>query len=303
MTTIHIAFCVDRRNLLQVGVVIDSILERLGDGDPLVFHVIYDGAGHLARGLLSRRRLAPHKLHLVPASDHPFGELRLLDHVTAVALLKLRLGELLPDVGRVLYLDADTLVLSDLRPLLSHPLGQAVVGGVADYGLLAAAEHERQLGVEDHRQHIREALGWDPDDFAYINSGVLLLDLEALRREGFAERASRLVLDHPERFRWRDQDAINLLLAGRILFLDSRWNAMVWHLEREERRHFARPGERMVAELQRRDPWILHLTGPAKPWTHRVDLVAYHQWWRQALRSSPVWRLAWMRLRLWGGRA
>lgn len=293
-----IVFCIDNHNLLQVSVVIDSILEHLAPGAELTFHVIYDGARDRAAARFARRQLGDHRLCFIQADAHPFGELPLLDHVTAAALLKLRLGELLPDVDRVLYLDADTLVLRDLRPLLATDLGTFVAAAVVDYGLHAAAEHERQVGVDDHRRHIRESLGRDPDDFIYVNSGVLLLDLATLRRESFAERATRLVLDRPARFRWRDQDAFNLLLEGRIGLLDPRWNVLVWHLECEERRHFARPAEKLVGALQRRDPWIVHLTGPAKPWLQFVDLPAYRLWWHQAFRTSPRWYATYLRLRL-----
>ncbi len=299
-----IAFCVDRHNLSQVAVVIDSILEHLGPGPALTFHVVYDGPIDRTVESFARRALGgQHRLHLVRAPRHPFGSLLEFDHVTASALLKLWLADLLPGCERVLYLDADTLVLRDLRPLLATPLGDSVAGAVVDYGLLAAAEHERKLGVDDHRRHIREVLRRDPDDFTYVNSGVLLLDLAALRREDFADRATRLVLDQAHHFRWRDQDALNLLLGDRIGLLDPRWNALVWHLEREERRHHARSAERMVAALQRRDPWIAHLTGPCKPWLHLIDLPYYRHWWRQAFRTSPRWYARYLQLWLGGRRA
>jgi len=298
-----IAFCVDRRNLPHLAVVIDSIWEHLGPGPALTFHSIYDGPPDGPATRFVRRPVGPHRVRLVHAAEHPFGALPMLDHVSAAALLRLRLGELLPAVDRVLYLDADMLVLRDLRPLLATDLSHALAAAVIDYGLHAATEHERQLGAGDHRRHVRETLGWDPDDFTYVNAGLLLLDLAALRRDDFAERATRLVLDHPSRFLWRDQDAVNLLLAGRIRLLDPRWNALVWHLEREERRHFARPAERVVAALQRRDPWILHLTGLYKPWLRLVDLPAYRLWWRQAFRTSPRWYASYLWLLLTRRRA
>jgi lipopolysaccharide biosynthesis glycosyltransferase len=297
-----IAFCVDKRNLPQLAVVIDSILEHLGPGDPLTFHIVYDGEPDRSVARFAGRSAGRHRIRIVQA-QHPFGVLPMFDHVTAAALLRLQLGKLLPDTDRVLYLDADMLVLRDLRPLLATELGNSAAAAVVDYGLHAATHHERQLGADDHRRHVREVLGWDPDAYTYVNAGLLLLDLATLRRENFDERATQLVLDDPGRFRWRDQDAVNLLLAGRIRLMDPRWNALVWHLEREERRHFAHPAERVVAALQRRDPWILHLTGSYKPWLRLVDLPAYRLWWRQAFRTSIRWRAIYLSLVLLNRRA
>ena len=84
--------------------------------------------------------------------------------------------ELLPEVERVLYLDVDTLALDDLAPLWRTDLGDAYVGAVTN------------VFQPDHLFHAAE-LGIRPED--YFNSGVLLLDLAALRRDGCAERAAR----------------------------------------------------------------------------------------------------------------
>lgn len=217
------------------------------------------------------------------------------DHVTPAALLRLQLDEFLPDLDRILYLDADILAVADIRPLLSTDLGGAVAGAVQDLGLHAALAEEAVTGRPDHVLHVRDALGWDPDNFTYVNSGMLLLDLATLRREGFGARAGQLVLDHPHRFRWRDQDAINLLLRGRVALLDPRWNTMVWLLEREPRRHYV---DMAAAALQRRDPWLLHFSGASKPWDSLVDIPDYRRWWRAAIRTSPLWGLRWLRLLL-----
>jgi lipopolysaccharide biosynthesis glycosyltransferase len=232
---------------------------------------------------------------LVHYVENRFRNIALFDHVTPAALLRLQLGEFLPALDRVLYLDADILAVADIRPLLDTDLGGAVAGAVQDLGLHAALAEEAITGQPDHVLHVRDALGWDPDTFIYVNSGVLLLDLAALRRERFGERAGQLVLDHPHRFRWRDQDAINLLLSGRVVLLDPRWNTMVWFLEREPRRHHA---DMAAVALQRRDPWLLHFSGACKPWHGLVDIEDYRRWWRAALRTSPVWGMRWLGLRL-----
>jgi lipopolysaccharide biosynthesis glycosyltransferase len=298
----NVALCVDGGNVDQAAVTIASVLAHLSPGPPLAFHVFHGEPSSRRSRRLERLPVAPHRL-LVHYVENRFRDIALFDHVTQAALLRLELGQFLPDLDRVLYFDADILAVADIRPLLATDLGHAVAGAVQDFGLHAALAEEAITGRPDHMLHVRDALGWDPTDFTYVNSGMLLLDLAALRRERFAERAGQLVLVHPHRFRWRDQDAINLLLNGRIALLDPRWNAMVWYLEREPRRHYADAEQMAAAALQRRDPWLLHFSGACKPWDCLVDIPEYRRWWQAAVRTSPVWRLRWLRLQFGAARA
>ncbi|MBZ9740108.1 MULTISPECIES: glycosyltransferase family 8 protein [unclassified Mesorhizobium] len=293
-TCLSVALCVDGGNVDQAAVTIASVLEHLSPGPPLTFHVFHDAPPSRRSRRLERLRVDPHRV-FVRYVENRFRDMARFDHVTPAALLRLQLGEFLPDLDRVLYLDADILAVADIRPLLATDLGGAVAGAVRDLGLHAALAEEAATGRPDHVLHVRDALGWDPDDFTYVNSGMLLLNLAALRRERFGERAGQLVLDHPHRFRWRDQDAINLLLRGRVALLDPRWNTMVWLLEREPRRHYV---DMAAAALQRRDPWLLHFSGATKPWDSLVDIPDYRRWWRAAIRTSPLWGLSWVRLLL-----
>lgn len=289
-----VALCVDSRNIDQAAVTIASVLNHLSAGPPLTFHVFYgEPPSHRSRRM-GTQWAAPHRV-LVHHVENRFRDIALFDHVTPAALLRLDLGELLPDLDRVLYLDADILAVADIRPLLTTDLGGAVAAAVQDFGLHAALAEESFTGRPDFVLHVRDALGWDTGNFTYVNSGVLLLDLAALRRERFGERAGQLVMENPHRFRWRDQDALNLLLRDRIALLDPRWNTMVWFLEREPRRHFA---DRTATALQRGDPWLLHFSGPSKPWDCLADIPDYRLWWRAAIRTSPVWAGRWLGLLL-----
>ncbi|WP_296744850.1 glycosyltransferase family 8 protein [Mesorhizobium sp.] len=294
---LNVALCVDGGNVEQAAVTIASVVAHLSPGPPLAFHVFHGETPSRRSRRLEALRVAPHRL-FVHYVENRFRDITLFDHVTPAALLRLELGEFLPDLDRVLYLDADILAVADIRPLLATDLGGSVAAAVQDFGLHAALAEEAVTGRPDHVLHVRDALGWDPADFTYVNSGLLLLDLAALRRERFGERAGQLVLDHPHRFRWRDQDAINLLLNGRIELLDPRWNAMIWYLEREPRRHHANAEQMAAAAEQRRDPWLLHFSGACKPWDCLVDIPEYRRWWRTAVRTSPVWGLRWLRLQL-----
>lgn len=159
------------------------------------------------------------------------------------------LPELLPDVARILHLDSDLIVVRSVAPLWELDLGEHLVAAVTNVLEPEYVDHPATLGIEDPH--------------SYFNAGVLLMNLDAMRRDG----SSRALLDHGRRHQpmWRDQDALNVVLGGRRLELHPRWNAM--NIFRFTDWASAVFGSERLAEA-RRDPAIRHFEGPGdnKPW-------------------------------------
>ncbi|TCQ12457.1 lipopolysaccharide biosynthesis glycosyltransferase [Rhizobium sp. PP-F2F-G36] len=123
---------------------------------------------------------------------------------------------LLPDqmgaaYPRIVYLDADTLILGDISYLFTLPLGDHLVAGVAARGSKSPAELNRALGRSD--------------DAFYFNAGVLVIDATKWRSEKASETCFALL--HSRQFPFLDQDVLNLLASGRALQLGWQWNAQM----------------------------------------------------------------------------
>jgi lipopolysaccharide biosynthesis glycosyltransferase len=95
----------------------------------------------------------------------------------------------------------------------------------------------------------------------------------------------RFATDHPGLF-WLDQDTLNVVLEGRWLELDPRWNAMnsLWTWTDWANDVF---GETRV-DAAKRNPAILHFEGPSicKPW-HVLSTHAFKDAYRDALGRTP----------------
>jgi lipopolysaccharide biosynthesis glycosyltransferase/SAM-dependent methyltransferase len=184
---------------------------------------------------------------------------------------RIALADVLPDVGRLIYLDADTLVRHSLHELWNS-IDAAPVAAVTNVTEPVMEPHLHSLGIEDPR--------------AYFNAGVLVLDLDQWRREGLSERLMTAATSR--RLPWFDQDALNLVFAGRWKRLHPRWNAMnsLWGWAHHAQRVF--PDDELGAA--RADPAILHFEGPpfAKPW-HYLNQHAFRDEYRRVLGRTP-WR-------------
>jgi lipopolysaccharide biosynthesis glycosyltransferase len=183
------------------------------------------------------------------------------------------LPELLPDLDRVLYLDSDTIVIESLGPLWASDLRDDYVGAVTNV-------------FKANRAQRLSALGLAPE-YAYFNTGVLLMNLAALRRDDSMEAVRGWARQHPDRLLWPEQDAMNVVLGSRRLALHPRWNCMnglfrfPWSAEVF--------GEEAVAAA-RSEPAIRHFEGPRanKPWHYTCDLPMRDLYFRH--RRETPWR-------------
>jgi lipopolysaccharide biosynthesis glycosyltransferase len=181
------------------------------------------------------------------------------------------LPTLRPGLERVLYLDCDVIVMQPLQPLWDTPLAGALVAAVRNVTEDHLAAGHRDFGLADSHH--------------YFNSGVLLMDLAGVRRDGIVARILEHGRRHGTAVRWADQDSLNHAFQGRCHYLHPRWNCQnslfFWPAAR------AVFGDAAVEEATRQ-PAILHFEGPghAKPWHYLNRHPLRAEYWRHA-RATP----------------
>jgi lipopolysaccharide biosynthesis glycosyltransferase len=120
----------------------------------------------------------------------------------------------------------------------------------------------------------------------YLNSGVLLMNLEHLRRNDGVGALVEFVQERASDLLWVDQDALNVVFDGQWLELHPRWNAQNsffrWTAWSEE----AIGATRLRETVE--DPAILHFEGPAlaKPW-HYLCAHDYRHRYRDMFATTP----------------
>lgn len=147
-------------------------------------------------------------------------------------------------VDRVIYLDADVVVLGDLGPLWDTDLEGSPYGAVIDSDWKGNAE---RIGLSANLQ------GRKSDPGEYFNAGVLIVDLARWRQDRISEKALEFLERHP-RTLLADQDALNATSNGMWKKLDSRWNCQ----------HHPATGYSKLRVEER--PSIIHFAGKWKPW-------------------------------------
>lgn len=188
-----------------------------------------------------------------------------------IVWLRFFLPEVLSDQSRVLYLDSDTFVAGPITELWNAPLEGHPIGAVANVVEPAVREHVRQLGIDY------------PGGF--FNSGVLLMDLAAMRQNRSTDRLLAFATSNADRLLWPDQDTLNVVFDRNWTSLHPKWNAQnsYWTWRGWALEVF---GEQVLGEALA-DPRVRHFEGPSlsKPWHYLCSAPMFDDY-RAAMRRS-----------------
>lgn len=266
---IDIAFGVDVPFVPHMAAVIASLL-RTAPGARFRFIILHDGVSAERRA--SIERIAPsHRFCWIEIHDSNLPPFLQRDHYTRAILFRLGLDDLAPpDCHRVIYLDSDVIVLRDIRELWNADLNSCALGAVDD-----TFTTPKQFAARWNLPH---------QDQRYFNSGVLLIDLDRVRKEGTFRKAMQFVADNDRSVQFSDQDALNWAQWGKWQPLPYQWNAQRMNVISSLTANMP-PDQRFDEHL----PGIVHFVGPEKPWV----LTGYHPWswvyWSN-LASTPFYR-------------
>src|SRR5690606_2756667 len=187
---------------------------------------------------------------------------------TEAALYRLLLPDLLPYEDKVIYLDSDVIVRTDLSKLFF----QANLDG---YYLAAVVE----ATLPFQEEYINN-LGLKPGE--YINSGFLILNLKKLREENVVRKL--LEESNVEGLLFPDQDAINKVCQGKILPIQPIYNSI--------RTYFLPQYKKTFLKYYKEEDWEaiqsygnIHYTG-GKPW--KMYTVQFDKWWDYYERLPAV---------------
>jgi lipopolysaccharide biosynthesis glycosyltransferase len=151
-------------------------------------------------------------LTILAISEEDYQRIPIISGWLKEASFRMLLPRLLPQVERLLYLDADTVVMADLGHLESIDLSQKIFAGVCeqDYQLTGGLErlvHIAQLDGKAEDLLLRQAIL----QHRYVNSGVLLLNLHYWRNHQLSERSLCLTQLPFSLGMLPDQDILNYL--------------------------------------------------------------------------------------------
>ena len=169
---------------------------------------------------------------------------------------RLFIPELYPEYKKAIYIDSDTICLTDIANLYNIDMENNLIAGVPDGAIQAIDVFkdyvERVVGVSDYNN--------------YFNAGIIVMNLEELRKYKFQDKFIYML--GKVRFEVaQDQDYMNRLCKGRVKLLDFSWNRMP------------------IMGKQSGDINIIHYNLGAKPW-YFDDVLYQEYFWKYAEKTD-----------------
>ncbi len=181
------------------------------------------------------------------------------DYFTLTIYFRLFIPALFPQYDKGLYIDSDTVLCADLAELFDIDIGDNYLGACRE----TSVAHVAPLC-----DYMKNAVGVEPEK--YINSGVLIMNLAALREKRLDEHFLSLLETYHFDSVAPDQDYLNAICRGKIFYLDRCWNAT--------------PNENLPAV---QNPKLIHYNLFSKPWCY--DGVQYEDaFWCYATESGYI---------------
>lgn len=175
------------------------------------------------------------------------------------AYYRLLIAGILGDEKKCIYLDGDVLVRDDLSEMYDMNMSKHYIAGVWSGPL--KKDYERLIGI--------------PDSKHYVCSGVLILNLESIRKDGIEKKflnylVTKSVDIKSLRIRCPDQDVLNFVCYGKILCLPVKFGFLI----------------NLMDANKAKDPVIIHFAGRGgKPWKSPSKTKFHEEFWYYAKKS------------------
>ncbi len=277
---IAVVFACDANFLPCCGVAISSLLKQANPSyyyDIFILHTPPLSGQTQAKFQQLAAEQKNVQLRFVDLSSWPSAwmqQMFLRENTSPSNYYRLMIAEIFTQYHKIIYLDCDILLLQDIAPLYNMPIPQdKVLAAVPD----ALAYHPDPAHRQFFAKHTQKLGLTTP--FEYFNSGVLLWDLQAYRRQNLSEKLQYCKKKFSASAHM-DQDILNAAFYGKTYLLPRRFN------------FFPQPlslSSQAAAYVQEhteaaKNPAIIHYAGIEKPWLYPTMPYAA-QWWEQAEKT------------------
>lgn len=191
-------------------------------------------------------------------------------HITTPAYYRLSLSELLPQLDKIIWLDGDTLTLQDLRQMYDIDMKGYYYKGWLD-------------------DNVNGTQSFNIYDDHYICSGVMLINLKALRENKMVEKFEQFIKENNNKLVQHDQTVINVLCCDKIGILPPKFGMFNYHKSGEAYKSYSdnliSPNKYTPQDLidAFNDLCVLHCV--CKPWKSK-DVAGSELWWNYARKTD-----------------
>ena len=256
---IPVFFAVDDGYIPFLGIALKSLIDNASDENKYQIKILYTNvSGENIRRIkkYEKENINIEFVDLNKQLEDIKEKLYTRNYFSNTTYYRLFIPELYPEYKKAIYIDSDTICLTDIANLYNIDMENNLIAGVPDGAIQAIDVFkdyvERVVGVSDYNN--------------YFNAGIIVMNLEELRKYKFQDKFIYML--GKVRFEVaQDQDYMNRLCKGRVKLLDFSWNRMP------------------IMGKQSGDINIIHYNLGAKPW-YFDDVLYQEYFWKYAEKTD-----------------
>lgn len=266
--SINVCFSTDNNYAQHCAVSIASMLKMTKTNKYIDIYILNDGSlsDKNKKNISSLVTLKSNvKIYFLKVDKSLFEDFPTLKgtHFTEAIYYRYVIPNLLNNLSKVLYLDSDVVFNEDVAKLYNTDIQDYYIAAVQD---IIGRENQKRLGLNVGKY--------------YCNSGILLMNLDLLRNDNIPKKLLDWTITHKRIAKWPDQDAINVVLEDKILYLGLAWNFQ-YFLDDSEMDFNPEEFERA-----KQNPKIVHYIGYIKPWEGKIKRM-YGDLYFKYLKLTP----------------
>lgn len=256
-----ITIALNQRYINHCLALLSSILENTAFPNKILFYIFTQQEEiidtHLIINLVSKYKAAVNFIKIIPQK---YRDLSQIEYKTIDAYSRIFAPKILHDLGhdKIIYLDTDLIVRSDIAKLWEIDLGDATIGAIRD-------------------DYYEKGEGFGP----LFNSGVMVINTQRWSQRDIEEEVVQEIRrGEVGKISLADQDDLNRVLAKDWKILDPKWNVMA--------------GDLMSGKVVYKDANIIHFNGnkfnkPDYIWNDHPGKSEYYHYFMKGKRSLKAY--------------
>lgn len=261
-----------------LSVAIASVICHASQDNFYEIYILTDKIDHKTKKMLESQAVANVKIYVLDVSEMVrdiVANASVCSHFSHEMYFRLLIPILFPNHSRIIYLDCDIVTTVDMAKMVALPLENELLAAVNDtwHGDVACKYRQNELRIPSSE---------------YFNSGVLLINCNAWRRENITARCLDLAY-REKSYLNPDQDILNVICRGRVKYLHQGWNCM-WQYYLKSGFQYSTPQGIIEFARHFKNAEIIHFNSNLKPWNTDDGLFAA-RFWRYAHLSPYFERL------------
>ena len=195
-----------------------SMMENASKDYEYVIHILYSDISDEMKQEVLNMKTDNFEVQFDDVTDYMKSindKLPIRDYYTKTTYYRLFIAEMFKDYDKAIYIDSDTIVLGDISKLYSYELGDNYVG---------AANEQVMIQIDTYGEYVEKVLGINRHEF--FNAGLLVINCEQFRKQKVLNQFVRLLKVY-NFVVTQDEDYLNLICSGHVLWIDQQWNTEV----------------------------------------------------------------------------